>query len=238
MSLAVALAAHAFLLFALLPSSSDALGDDVTQLEAIAVSIVSSVPVSVGAQDAATAPAPNEAVEEKPETAAEPERSEPPREVASLTMPPEPSPPPPDAITLPIAQPDPPPPESPKEQPPEEKAEERKPEPQPTAVAALPTPPPQAAAPANAGVLREYAKRVATTLAKSKPRGAGLVGTVKLRFIVDETGRPTDVSVVVPSGTRSLDEVAMQTLSRSEFPPPPSGLTLTQRTFEVPYQFR
>lgn len=238
-SLAVAVAAHAAALFALLPSSTDALGDDVTQLEAIAVSIVSSVPVSVGAQDATATPAANEAVEEKAESPPEPEKAEPPPpQVAALTLPPELEPPRPDALTLPVAQPEPPPPEPVKEKPPEEKVEEHKPDPQPAVTAALPTPPPQAAAPASVGVLREYAKRVATTLAKSKPKGAGLIGTVKLRFIVDETGRPTDVAVVVPSGTKSLDEVAIRTLARSEFPPPPVGLTVTQRTFEVPYQFR
>jgi protein TonB len=91
---------------------------------------------------------------------------------------------------------------------------------------------------ASAGAVREYARRVAQALRKKKPKGIDARGTVKIRFIVTETGRPISVEIVKSSGDRRLDRKALDAVREAIFPPPPDGMTVTQLTYEVPYQFR
>ena len=228
--------AHALVLFAMLPYPVDRLGEDSSQLESIAVSIVADLTVAVGEQQRIVSPTRADEAAAQPEKV-EPDHREQPPKAAALDLPPDPELSPLDGPALSAAEREPPQPEPPL---PEWKAEKKRAqtEPRPSELHAIAAPLPQVAAPARAGVLREYAKRVAVTLTKTKPRGFGFTGTVKLRFVVDATGRIDAVTVVAPSGTPVVDEMAVKALSGSELPPPPSGMTLTQRTFEVPYTFR
>ena len=153
LSVGVAAALHAALLIAMLPSQTDAFGDDGIALETIAVSIVDSLPV-ISAPETKPAetsslvpdvdePQP-EAAEETAEAAKEtPKEPEPLKQALALDLPPEPVPPPPEAITLPAREPDAKPDTEVvlREPPPEPKKEDVvKPEPIETAA---PQPPPQ-----------------------------------------------------------------------------------------------
>jgi TonB family protein len=97
---------------------------------------------------------------------------------------------------------------------------------------------PSGPAAASAGAVREYARWVAQALAKRKPRGIGARGTVKIKFIIAETGRLSSIEVSKSSGDKRLDQMALHAVQQAVFPVPPRGMTVAQLTYEVPYQFR
>jgi TonB family protein len=86
--------------------------------------------------------------------------------------------------------------------------------------------------------MRAYAKRVALALARSKPKGIGRRGTVRLRFVVGLEGKTNQVELVTSSGQPKLDHAALATIQRIAFPAPPPSASVTQRTFVVPFEFR
>ena len=241
-SLAAAAIAHLVLLVLLLPDASDVLGDHGLEIEAIAVSVVASVPNAAGAAEPVAPAAPAPAAPEPPPEASEAARDQvaKPRQqeqVAALTLSPEAEPAEPSPVTLPMA-----PPKLevvPKEKP-DEEAKEMVIEAAAQFAETTPPPPPPsaAAAPVSAGAMQAYARQLAMTLAKSKPKGTGVTGTVRVRFVVAPDGRPLTTVVVVSSGKPRLDELALATIGQNTFPPPPAGATEPQRTFVVPYDFR
>jgi TonB family protein len=95
-----------------------------------------------------------------------------------------------------------------------------------------------APAAASAGALREYARYVALALTKSKPRGAGVVGTARIKFVIGPDGALATAEIVKSSGNKRLDDDAMAALRRTSFPVPPPNMTILQLTYEVPYHFR
>jgi TonB family protein len=95
-----------------------------------------------------------------------------------------------------------------------------------------------AAAAASAGAIREYARYVAQALARTKPRGAGGLGTVRIKFVIDAEGALASAEIARTSGSPKLDDQALEAVRRTRFPLPPRGMTLTQLTYEVPYHFR
>jgi protein TonB len=98
--------------------------------------------------------------------------------------------------------------------------------------------PSAAVATASAGAVREYARYVAQALARSKPKGTGGRGTVRLKFIIAADGALGSAEIARSSGNRRLDETALAALRRVRFPLPPRGMSTAQLTYEVPYHFR
>lgn len=233
-ALAIAAALHLVLLILIMPAATEALGEDGRQIESIAVSVVFSVPSAVSSQQAAPKPATTEIVpdtlldsgEERPLQQEEKQAIE----KSELTISPEPEPAEPAPITLPLAEP-----ESVKVVAGEDMRE-------PIALANAATvatqPPPMAAAPASVGAIQAYAKQVALALDKSRPKGVGISGTVKVRFLIDLNGMPASADVVASSGKPQLDVLAIAAIRRNGFPRPPPGSTDAERTFVVPYNFR
>lgn len=98
----------------------------------------------------------------------------------------------------------------------------------------------KASGPASAspGAIREYARYVSAALAKTKPKGVGGRGTVKIKLIISANGALSFAEVLRSSGERTLDLKALEAVRHTVFPPPPRGMTATQLTYEVPYHFR
>ena len=103
--------------------------------------------------------------------------------------------------------------------------------------AAEPTPV-SAPATASAGAVREFARYVSLAVSRSKPRGSGRHGTVKVRFVIAADGILASAEVSRSSGDGRLDASALEALRQAKFPVPPAGMTLAQLTYEVPYYFR
>jgi len=97
---------------------------------------------------------------------------------------------------------------------------------------------PRAPAATSVGSVREYAKSVSQALARTKPKGVGAQGITKLRFTISSSGRLSSVAIVTSSGDNKLDKTAIEAVRHAVFPPPPAGMTISQLTFEIPYQFR
>jgi protein TonB len=91
---------------------------------------------------------------------------------------------------------------------------------------------------ASAGAIREYARSVQQSLAKTKPKGLGARGTVKVKFEIGMTGRLNSSEVIASSGNATLDRTALDAVRRALFPAPPPGMSSAQLTYEIPYRFR
>jgi periplasmic protein TonB len=97
---------------------------------------------------------------------------------------------------------------------------------------------PRAPAAASAGSIREYAKFVSQALARTKPKGIGAQGIAKVRFTIALSGHLSSVQIVSSSGDKKLDQKAIDSVKQAVFPAPPPGMTVSQLTYEIPYQFR
>jgi TonB family protein len=97
---------------------------------------------------------------------------------------------------------------------------------------------PRAPAAASAGSLQAYAKLVSQALARTKPKGIGGQGIAKVRFTIANSGRLSSVAIVSSSGDKKLDQKAIDAVRHAVFPTPPAGMTVSQLTYEIPYQFR
>jgi protein TonB len=95
-----------------------------------------------------------------------------------------------------------------------------------------------APAAASAGVVREYARYVSLTLSRTKPRGAGRLGTVRIKFTIAADGSLASAEITKTSGNDRLDASALEAVRHAKFPVPPLGMSLAQLTYEVPYHFR
>ena len=97
---------------------------------------------------------------------------------------------------------------------------------------------PRAPAAASAGSIREYAKSVSQALARTKPKGIGAQGIAKVRFTIALSGRLSSIQIVSSTGDKKLDQRAIDAVRQAVFPTPPAGMTVSQLTYEIPYQFR
>jgi protein TonB len=98
--------------------------------------------------------------------------------------------------------------------------------------------PSAAAAAASVGAVREYARYVALALAKTKPKGVGGLGTVRIKFSIAADGALTAAEIAKSSGSKRLDDLALEAVRRAAFPLPPRGMSAAQLSYEVPYHFR
>lgn len=103
----------------------------------------------------------------------------------------------------------------------------------------LPTPASGAAA-ASVGDVQAYSVSVVETLAKSRPRAAAGMetGTVLVGFEITASGTPLNVRVRKSSGSPRIDNMVIEAIQTTNFPPPPAQATLAQRTYALPYVFR
>ena len=232
-ALALALSAHAALLYALAWPAADALaGARGQQLDAISVTIVSPSALESLTQDAVQQPAPLaagtvEANEGTIETPPAPPQQDQEKETAKQETTPEPAE---SAAIIP----------TPRE---EQKQDRKQSIPVPVGGVtsrgnASTTESHRAPTAASAGAIREYARYVAQALAKARPKGLGTVGTVKVKLVVAPGGGLASVEVVGSSGNKKLDAMAIAAVQHTALPRPPPGLTPTQLTYEVPYHFR
>lgn len=97
---------------------------------------------------------------------------------------------------------------------------------------------PRAPAAASAGSIQQYAKSVSQALARTKPKGIGAQGIAKVRFTIALSGRLSSIQIVSSTGDKKLDQRAIEAVRQAVFPPPPAGMTVSQLTYEIPYQFR
>ena len=86
--------------------------------------------------------------------------------------------------------------------------------------------------------MREYARYVAQALAKTKPKGCGGLGTVRVKFVIAGDGGLATVEIAKSSGNPKLDDIVLGAVRRTKFLVPPAGMTPLQLTYEVPYHFR
>ena len=61
---------------------------------------------------------------------------------------------------------------------------------------------------------------------------------MKVKFVIAPNGQLSAAEVSKSSGSKSLDQKAMDAVQHARFPPPPPGMTTAQLTYELPYKFR
>ena len=256
LSVLAAAVAHVAIIAALLPAPSDAMGENGVSLEAVAVSIVDSIPRHSTPEtasdsnskqpdaetDEATTQSQPEATEAQP--VQQPDKPQPQKQALALDLPPDAVPPPLDAPALPARKPD--AERDPRAvhveepvQPREDQREKASTTPaahnEPAAPARLPS---QSAAEASSGVVRAYAGSISRVLDRQKPRSRGLTGQVRIQFVIDQAGRAEPPVVLATSGNAALDSLVITAVQRMDFPPPPPEMNQRQRTFNVPFSFR
>jgi protein TonB len=150
----------------------------------------------------------------------------------------------------PIVEREPPPPEPLREEVQPKPAEERKADSPPSVAAAAGgaasssvgtvTRPSRAAVAASPGAVRAFSRQVAAALSRSRPRPSATRsrGTTLIAFAISEGGRLEFVRIARSSGDGVLDNAALAAVRKANLPSPPPGLTLKQRTYEMPYHFR
>lgn len=206
-------------------------------------------------------PPPERAPESK--TARDEPLREPPRQTATIFVP-EPDPAPADetAPTLPVARQErpapnepettaePPPPEPVRDESPPKPVDERKPNATPSVAATAGgaasssvgtvTRPSRAAVAASPGAVRAFSRQVAAALSRSRPRPGRTRsrGTTLIVLAISESGDLEFVRIARSSGDGVLDNAALAAVRKASLPSPPPGLTLKQRTYEMPYHFR
>jgi protein TonB len=102
------------------------------------------------------------------------------------------------------------------------------------------TRPSRAAVAASPGAVRAFSREVAAALSRSRPRPSATRsrGTTLIAFAISESGGLEFVRIARSSGDGGLDSAALAAVRKANLPSPPAGLTLKQRTYEMPYHFR
>jgi protein TonB len=92
---------------------------------------------------------------------------------------------------------------------------------------------------ASRGNILSYGARVRAQLARYKPAGDGRHGTVLVSFGITTNGDLSYVRLSGSSGSSELDQVALATVRRAApFGSPPTGASLEQLRFSIPFYFR
>jgi periplasmic protein TonB len=84
----------------------------------------------------------------------------------------------------------------------------------------------------------EFGRGVIRALRATFPPPAGIYGRVTVRLFLDMNGNLTDVRVVESSGKSNLDQSIVFATKQSNFPLPPGGSTVADRTFLITYVYR
>lgn len=91
---------------------------------------------------------------------------------------------------------------------------------------------------ATPGQISRYGLSVRAALNRNRPLYFGTDGRVVVEFWVTETGRVHRVQIARSSGMKDLDDAAVRSIQKTQFPAPPDGMTEKQRGFRVPFEFR
>jgi TonB family protein len=95
-----------------------------------------------------------------------------------------------------------------------------------------------APAAASPGAVLEYARYVSQALAQAKPKGVGTYGTVQVKLRISPDGELASVEIGKSSGNKKLDDTVLAALQQVKLRTPPSGMTADQRWYQVNYYFR
>jgi protein TonB len=81
----------------------------------------------------------------------------------------------------------------------------------------------------------DFGRGVIRALRQTMPAHRRIYGRVTIRFVLNEMGNIADVQVVRQSGDPYLDQSVLFASKQSNFPLPPKGATVADRTFLVTY---
>lgn len=94
-------------------------------------------------------------------------------------------------------------------------------------------------APAARGAERDdYLRMVWARIMRFRPERVPFAGLARLRFTLGADGSLTAVEIAESSGSGLLDRAALDAVRRAAPFPAPPGLSGTELTFEIPFQFR
>lgn len=110
---------------------------------------------------------------------------------------------------------------------------------QPAVLTITPPPRPEMPPPSNADAVRDdYARRLWQWIAARRPQGLRLNGEAVVAFSVARSGAISDIQLVQPSGSMSLDRLAQRTIRFSApVPPPPEALPDDALRFTLTFHF-
>lgn len=92
---------------------------------------------------------------------------------------------------------------------------------------------------ASRGNALSYGAHVRAQLARNKPRGIGVRGTVRVSFGIAADGGIRYLKISESSGSAALDDAALTVIRKSApFGEPPADLTPTQLAYVIPFYFR
>jgi TonB family protein len=91
---------------------------------------------------------------------------------------------------------------------------------------------------ATPGQITRYGLSVREALNRNRPLYFGADGRVVVEFWVAESGGVQRVRIAQSSGLKDLDDAAIRSIQKTQFPAPPNGMTEEQRAFRVPFDFR
>src|SRR4051794_1900319 len=81
----------------------------------------------------------------------------------------------------------------------------------------------------------EFGRRVIRALRQTMPSLSGTLGRATIRFLLSERGNIAELQLVRSSGNAELDRSVVFASKQSSFPIPPTGSTVSDRTFLVTY---
>ncbi len=91
---------------------------------------------------------------------------------------------------------------------------------------------------ASAGQLTKFAMEVRMALGRARPKHDGLRGRALIIFALSDAGEIRFADIAKSSGSERLDRLALRAVETARIPKPPTGLTDTQRTYTVPFEFK
>ena len=84
----------------------------------------------------------------------------------------------------------------------------------------------------------KFGRDVIRSLRKMMPPPRGIKGRVTIRIFLDEKGYIARAELVQSGGNRELDQNVLFSAQQANFPYPPNGATVADRTFRVTYIYR
>ena len=84
----------------------------------------------------------------------------------------------------------------------------------------------------------KFGRDVIRSLKKTMPPPSGIKGRVTIRIFLDEKGYIARAELVQSGGNRELDQNVLFSAQQANFPYPPNGATVADRTFRVTYVYR
>jgi TonB family protein len=84
----------------------------------------------------------------------------------------------------------------------------------------------------------EFGRGVIRALRTTMPPPAGIFGRVAVRLFLNENGDLAEVRVIETSGKSALDQSVVFAIKQTNFPLPPHGASVADRTFLIGYVYR